>query len=355
MRLIRSAGETITPSDDGRLFRQMLPDGVFGSLSITVSGGNIVLPAFKGIMCGRDFSVDAMTLTPALPTGGTVVSGKIIVRIDLTQEAGSQLSVVGVLNPYTLTTDNINESGGVLYEIEIGTYKGDIGGVTEATSTAVDVAETVQRIINKINTINNYLTNKVAPIAQHNVTYARTADGDGIYLQGGGTTIIGAGEVAQKLIEGNINNAQAGTNESVHIAADDILYFYSRCQNISERKQASLDINGNFNISNGGLNASGVIKSGGKTVFPLTYKDIDVNLHTTTFTSATGLYYAEIPVTGWKYIYALTIEFWGGLPGFVQPYIVSASRIGLMSAVQSFPSSNATVTIRIVGERITGD
>lgn len=133
MRLIRASGETITPSDDGRLFSKVLNDGLFGSVTFTVAGGAVNLPAFKGIMCGRDFSVDAMTLSPELPVSESSQTGKIIARIDLTQPAGSQLSVVGVLNPYTLTTDDINESGGTLYEMQLATYRATMSGVTSVS------------------------------------------------------------------------------------------------------------------------------------------------------------------------------------------------------------------------------
>ena len=96
MRLIRASGETITPSDDGRLISKVLNDGLFGDVTFTVAGGQISLPAFKGVMCGRDFSVDAMTLSPELPVSESSQTGKIIARIDMTQPAGSQLSVVGI-------------------------------------------------------------------------------------------------------------------------------------------------------------------------------------------------------------------------------------------------------------------
>lgn len=142
MRLIRASGETITPSDDGRLISKVLNDGLFGTVTFTVAGGQISLPAFKGVMCGRDFSVDAMTLSPELPVSETSQTGKVIARIDLTQPAGSQLSVVGVLNPYTLTTDDINESGGTLYEMQLATYRATMSGVT-SVSMAYDQTDVV--------------------------------------------------------------------------------------------------------------------------------------------------------------------------------------------------------------------
>ena len=337
MRLIRNTGSTVTAADDGRIIKNALGDGLFESIELTISNGQINIPAFKGALSGRDFTFDAQSLVPTLPTTSTPVTGQIIVRIDLSSE--TPLSLITVLDPYELTSDDLNESG-VVCEMRIGTYTASLSGVISVTSA-------VNNVIN--------IAEKVTPIASHNVTYARTNEGDGIYLQGGGTTIIGAGEVAQKLIEGNINNAQAGINESVHIAADDVLYFYSRCQNISERKQASLDINGNFNVSNGGITASGTIKSNGHTVYPITHKDVNINLHTVSWSKATSLYYYEMNVSGWQWIYGVSIAFWGGFTGMVQPYIVGANRIGVMSTSNSFPSTNAIIRIRIIGTRESGD
>lgn len=332
MRLIRSAGETITPSDDGRLFRQMLPDGVFGSLSITVSGGDIVLPAFKGIMCGRDFSVDAMTLTPALPTGGTVVSGKIIVRIDLTQEAGSQLSVVGVLNPYTLTTDDINESGGVLYEIEIGTYKGNIGGVTEATSTA----NSVDGIPADLAAIQSDYTAKFNRVLVKNVTTSSDLNSSSYTTQG--VYYFGVSYAPTHAPSGNTNGFLWVLNQGTYTKQ-----IWLRTGTVGTNDTETYIRTGQ---SGTWSNWDRVLTRRGRKVEDLTIS----NLKSLTWTAASGVWYSSdiTPTNDFTRIESITITNWGVLNGVIIPYI-HGTKVALMSASGTFTNSS-NLTIRIVGD-----
>lgn len=200
-----------------------------------------------------------------------------------------------------------------------------------------------------------FVTERRLNALTHITTYATAGEGDGIYFQGGGTTIIGAGECAQQIVDNNINNAKAGTNESVHIAADDALYLYSACQNIKNRKTVRLTSAGNLDVLNGGINASGAIKSNGKTCFPITYKDVDVNLHTASWSTATSLYFTTVAISGWQWIYGVSIAYFAGCTGMVQPYINDTNSVGLMSTSNSFPNKDARVTIRIMGTRVSGD
>ena len=332
MRLIRSAGETITPSDDGCLFRQMLPDGVFGSLSITVSGGDIVLPAFKGIMCGRDFSVDAMTLTPALPTGGTVVSGKIIVRIDLTQEAGSQLSVVGVLNPYTLTTDDINESGGVLYEIEIGTYKGNIGGVTEATSTA----NSVDGIPADLAAIQSDYTAKFNRVLVKNVTTSSDLNSSSYTTQG--VYYFGVSYAPTHAPSGNTNGFLWVLNQGTYTKQ-----IWLRTGTVGTNDTETYIRTGQ---SGTWSNWDRVLTRRGRKVEDLTIS----RLNSLTWTQASGVWYSSdiTPTNDFTRIESITITNWGVLNGVIIPYI-HGTKVALMSASGTFTNSS-NLTIRIVGD-----
>lgn len=200
-----------------------------------------------------------------------------------------------------------------------------------------------------------FVTERRLNALTHITTYATAGEGSGIYFQGGGTTIIGAGECAQKIVDNNVNNARGGTNESVHIAADDIVYIYSACQDINNRKTVRLTTAGNLEVLNGGINASGAIKSGGKTCYPITYKDVDINLHTASWSTATSLYYTTVAISGWQWIYGVSIAYFAGCTGMVQPYINSTTSVGLMSTSNSFPNTDARVTVRIMGTRISGD
>lgn len=351
MRLIRNTGETITAADDGRIIEYALGEGLFESVEFTISNGQINMPAFRGVLSGRDFTFDAQSIVPTLPATSSPASGKIVVRIDLSSE--TPLSLITVLDPYELTHDDLN-GGGVVCEMKVATYTASLSGVISVSSAGNSIVNTAEKA-DSTKQINSYIDTSVKPVVKHNVTYAVTGEGDGIYLQGGGTTIIGAGECAQRIIDNNVNNAKAGTNESVHIAADDALYLYSACQDITNRKTVRLTTAGNLDVLNGGINASGAIKTNGHTVYPITYKDVDINLHTATWKTATNLYYTEINVSGWQWIYGVSIAFWGGFTGMVQPYIVGAGAIGLMSTSNSFPSTAATIRIRIMGTRVSGD
>ena len=176
MRLIRASGETITPSDDGKLFEKIFTDGLFADATFSVSGGAISLPACKGIMCGRDFSVDAATLSPDLPVGSTA-DGLVIVQIDLTKTAGSQLSVIGKLKPYTLTKDAINESGGTKYEMVVAEYTASNSGVTAVTakydlSMVIMDPDTISTIQTAITSLNSSVSGISSATILHQVTSA---------------------------------------------------------------------------------------------------------------------------------------------------------------------------------------
>lgn len=351
MRLIRNTGETITAADDGRIIEYALGEGLFESVEFTISNGQINMPAFRGVLSGRDFTFDAQSIVPTLPATSSPASGKIVVRIDLSSE--TPLSLITVLDPYELTHDDLN-GGGVVCEMKVATYTASLSGVISVSSAGNSIVNTAEKA-DSTKQINNYIDTSVKPVVKHNVTYATTSEGDGIYLQGGGTTIIGAGEVAQNLISNNINNAQAGTSENVHVAADNTVFLYSNCQTIANRKTVALTTAGNLDVLNGGINASGAIKTNGHTVYPITYKDVDINLHTATWRTATSLYYTEINVSGWQWIYGVSIAYFAGCTGMVQPYINGTTSVGLMSTSNSFPNTQARVTIRIIGTRTSGD
>lgn len=143
MRLIRNTGETITAADDGRIIKNALGDGLFESVEFTISNGQINIPAFKGALSGRDFTFDAQSLVPTLPTTSTPVTGQIIVRIDLSSE--TPLSLITVLDPYELTYDDLNESG-VVCEMKIATYTASLSGVISVTSAANNVINIAEKV-----------------------------------------------------------------------------------------------------------------------------------------------------------------------------------------------------------------
>lgn len=133
MRVIRSAGQNVSPSDDGRLFDQIFSDGLFTETSITNLGGNnISIGAMYGDLCGRDFTTEAQTLAVVLPEGEGESTGYIYVEIDTSSE--DVISVNSVLAPFTPTYEDINTNGAVVQMI-IAEYTATNLNVTSVTAT----------------------------------------------------------------------------------------------------------------------------------------------------------------------------------------------------------------------------
>lgn len=126
-KVIRATGSNVSPSEDAKLFRQIFPDdGLFQDITITSLGSNQVsIPAMYGIMEGRDFTTDAMTLNVDLPSSES--TGYIIVGFDTTTD--EVIYVKSELTPYTPTYQDINASGTVC-EMIIAEYTANTTAVT---------------------------------------------------------------------------------------------------------------------------------------------------------------------------------------------------------------------------------
>ena len=127
MKVIRATGSNVSPAEDAKLFRQIFPDdGLFQDITITSLGSNQVsIPAMYGIMEGRDFTTDAMTLNVELPSSES--TGYIIVGFDTTTD--DVIYVKSELTPYTPTYQDINASGTVC-EMIIAEYTANATQVT---------------------------------------------------------------------------------------------------------------------------------------------------------------------------------------------------------------------------------
>ncbi len=129
-KVIRATASNVSPAEDARLFRQMFKDdGLFEDITISSLGANQVsIPGMYGIMEGRDFTTDPMTLNVELPNSDG--SGYIVVKFDTTTD--QVISVYSVLAPYTPTYEDINGSGTVC-EMIIATYTANTTQVTGIT------------------------------------------------------------------------------------------------------------------------------------------------------------------------------------------------------------------------------
>lgn len=127
MRVVRAAGQNVSPSDDGRLFDQIFSDGLFTDTTFTNLGGNSVqVGAMYGDLCGRDFTIEQMTLTVTLPEGEGEVTGYIYVEIDTSSD--DVITLNSALAPFTPTYEDINTNGAIAQMI-----------LAEYTATAVAV------------------------------------------------------------------------------------------------------------------------------------------------------------------------------------------------------------------------
>lgn len=132
MRVIRSAGQNVSPSDDGRLFDQAFTDGLFEEATITATGGNtITLSALYGIICGRDFTAEAQTISATLPDSDTA-TGYVYVEFDTSSE--DIITIGTALAPFTPTYEDINTNGAVV-QMVIAQYEASAVAVTSVTPT----------------------------------------------------------------------------------------------------------------------------------------------------------------------------------------------------------------------------
>lgn len=130
MRVIRSQGQNVSPSDDANLFEQILHDGLFEDVTIASLGSNQVsIGAMYGIMQGRDFTSEAQTLNVELPSSSDQ-TGYIYVQFDVS--TSEVISFGSALAPFTPTYEDINATGTICQMI-IAEYTANAVQVTEVT------------------------------------------------------------------------------------------------------------------------------------------------------------------------------------------------------------------------------
>ena len=138
MRLIRAAGQNVSPSDDGRLYDQIFSDGLFTDTAFAALGtNNVQVGAMYGDLCGRDFTIEQQTIAVPLPEGDGETTGYIYVEIDTSAE--TPLSVGATLAPFTPTYEDINVNGAVAQMI-VAEYTASAVAVTSVTATYTKAA-----------------------------------------------------------------------------------------------------------------------------------------------------------------------------------------------------------------------
>ena len=138
MRLIRAAGQNVSPSDDGRLYDQIFSNGLFTDTAFAALGtNNVQVGAMYGDLCGRDFTIEQQTIAVPLPEGDGETTGYIYVEIDTSAE--TPLSVGATLAPFTPTYEDINVNGAVAQMI-VAEYTASAVAVTSVTATYTKAA-----------------------------------------------------------------------------------------------------------------------------------------------------------------------------------------------------------------------
>ena len=200
MRVIRSAGQNVSPSDDGRLFDQIFTDGLFEETTITHLGANnVALGAMYGIICGRDFTAEAQTVAVELPEDDAGTTGYIYVEIDTSSD--DVITIGSALAPFTPTYEDLNTNGAVAQMI-IAEYVASSVAITSLTPSYV-MATSGSVLPGSVATV------EVSPaVANHSV-------GDFILYGGQLYSVTAAISVGETLTPGtNISATSAGSELS---------------------------------------------------------------------------------------------------------------------------------------------
>ena len=135
-------GSIVTPTDDAVLYEHLLgANGVMSGCTVTSSGGSILNVADgRGFICGRQFVIEAQTVTATLPTSGTA-NGRLLIQIDMSN-ATTPISFItqAAATLPELTQEDINGSGTV-YQFPLATYTASTTAVSELVNTAVQLPE----------------------------------------------------------------------------------------------------------------------------------------------------------------------------------------------------------------------
>lgn len=196
MRVVRAAGQNVSPSDDGRLYDQIFSDGLFTDTTFTNLGSNNVqVSAIYGDLCGRDFTIEQMTLAVTLPDGEGETTGYIYVEIDTSSE--DVITLNSALAPFTPTYEDINTNGAVAQMV-----------LAEYTASAVAVTS-VTPVYPKA-TAGSLSAGSVATVENAQAVQAHSA-GDYILLGGKLYLVTAAVSVGETFVEGtNIEAAVIG-------------------------------------------------------------------------------------------------------------------------------------------------
>lgn len=201
MRVVRSAGENVSPSDDGRLFAQIFDDVLFTDATFTALGtNNVQISPIYGDLCGRDFTIEQMTIQVELPEGEGTETGVIYIEIDTSSD--DVITVNSALDPFTPTYEDINTNGAVAQMV-----------IAEYTATSLGVSS-VTAAYTKLVKAGNVLQN-LATVESGNTASQNYAVGDYVCVNGILYKVTAAIASGQSFTVGtNIEQTNVGTELS---------------------------------------------------------------------------------------------------------------------------------------------
>lgn len=121
--LKRFNGALVTPKDDAVLFDHLVDDsGIFEGISVSHLGANqLLVAAGRGIIKGRDFTVEEETILAQLSPSGAQ-KGRLLIRVDISNTEAPITLVTQVATTLpTLVQEDINRDG-TIYELSIVEY-----------------------------------------------------------------------------------------------------------------------------------------------------------------------------------------------------------------------------------------
>ncbi len=121
--LKRFNGALVTPKDDAVLFDHIVDDsGILEGISVSHLGANrLLVAAGRGIIKGRDFTVEEDTILAQLSPSGTQ-KGRLLIRLDISNtEAPISLVTQVATSLPALVQEDINRDG-TIYELSLATY-----------------------------------------------------------------------------------------------------------------------------------------------------------------------------------------------------------------------------------------
>jgi hypothetical protein len=229
MRVIRSAGQNVSPSDDGRLFDQIFTDGLFEETTITHLGANnVALGAMYGIICGRDFTAEAQTVAVELPEDDAGTTGYIYVEIDTSSD--DVITIGTALAPFTPTYEDLNTNGAVAQMI-IAEYVASSVAITSLTPVYV-MASSGSVLPGSVATV------EVSPaVANHSV-------GDFILYGGQLYSVTAAISIGETLTPGTNISATSAGSELTSLKSDFTKYKTVPLSNLEKAESIAIGYNG---------------------------------------------------------------------------------------------------------------